>query len=178
MNKEEIIIHLKRNHAAFIDGIDSLNENEFNFAPAGKWNTGQTLDHLGRAVGALASALTLPLFLFAGLFGKANRPSKTYDGLVTRYKEKLAAGGKAHSRYLPKKISYADRKKAFAALQKSVDKICRVIGRYSEEQLDNYILPHPLLGKITLREMMFFTIYHAEHHRLIILRDVAVLQSS
>jgi hypothetical protein len=26
-------------------------------------------------------------------------------------------------------------------------------------------LPHPLLGKLTLREMLYFTAYHADHHR-------------
>lgn len=26
--------------------------------------------------------------------------------------------------------------------------------------------PHPLLGKLTLREMMFFTIYHVQHHEV------------
>ena len=36
---------------------------------------------------------------------------------------------------------------------------------FSEKQLDTFILPHPLLGKLTLREMLYFTIYHAEHHK-------------
>jgi hypothetical protein len=25
-------------------------------------------------------------------------------------------------------------------------------------------MPHPLLGKITAREMIYFTVYHSEHH--------------
>jgi len=33
-----------------------------------------------------------------------------------------------------------------------------------EDDLDRVMLPHPLLGKLTLREMLFFTIYHVEHH--------------
>lgn len=33
------------------------------------------------------------------------------------------------------------------------------------DELDKYILPHPLLGKLTIREMMYFTIYHVEHHK-------------
>ena len=32
------------------------------------------------------------------------------------------------------------------------------------KDLDVYILPHPLLGKVTLREMLYFTIHHNEHH--------------
>ena len=174
MNREEIIAKLKDHHTTFIRTVESLNEDEFNFAKEGKWNAGQTLDHLSRAVGALDKALMLPKFLFAGLFGKSNRPSKSYEALVMKYREKLAAGGKAHGRYLPKKISFTGRQKAFSALQKSIERICNRLGNYSEMQLDEYILPHPLLGKITMREMMYFTCYHAEHHRQIILRDKKV----
>jgi hypothetical protein len=38
------------------------------------------------------------------------------------------------------------------------------IGRWREEDLDYYRLPHPLLGKLTVREMLFFTVYHNYHH--------------
>jgi hypothetical protein len=29
-------------------------------------------------------------------------------------------------------------------------------------------LPHPLLGKLTLREMIYFTIYHVQHHHKLV----------
>ena len=47
---------------------------------------------------------------------------------------------------------------------KKIERLVLNINNYSEQQLDTFILPHPLLGKVTLREMMYFTIYHAEHH--------------
>ena len=34
----------------------------------------------------------------------------------------------------------------------------------SQADLDRYRLPHPLLGKLTVREMLFFTVYHNYHH--------------
>ena len=166
MNKEEIIDRLKSNHESFISFIAALNETEFNYSKDGKWNAGQTLDHLYRAVSTLSRAMMLPKFLFALLFGKANRDSKDYDGLVAKYKGKLADGGRAHGRYLPEKVSFANQQKTAMALRKSVDSICRSLDSYSETSLDRYILPHPLLGKVTIREMLYFTIYHAEHHKL------------
>ena len=49
------------------------------------------------------------------------------------------------------------------------------IGSWREQDLDRYVLPHPLLGKLTLREMLFFTLYHNYHH----VRNVAArLQSA
>jgi len=37
--------------------------------------------------------------------------------------------------------------------------------KWKEPQPDAYIAPHPLLGKITLRELVYFTIYHTGHHQ-------------
>ena len=39
--------------------------------------------------------------------------------------------------------------------------------------LDAVLLPHPLLGKLTVREMLFFTVYHVQHHRALVERDHA-----
>jgi hypothetical protein len=30
--------------------------------------------------------------------------------------------------------------------------------------LDEYLLPHPLIGKLTIREILYFTIYHNLRH--------------
>ena len=46
------------------------------------------------------------------------------------------------------------------------------IDSFSEKDLDNYILPHPLLGKLTIREMLFFTIYHVQHHEVLTLKNL------
>ena len=173
MSKEEIIQQLKGNHDALISTIEFLSEPEFNFAPEGKWNAGQTLDHLYRAVSTLSKGMMLPKFSFAMMFGRSNRPSKSYDELVKKYQQKLSEGGKAHGRYLPTKVSFANQQQTHSAMRKSVNSICKNVEGYSELQLDHYVLPHPLLGKVTIREMMYFTIYHAEHHRKIVVRDTA-----
>lgn len=34
----------------------------------------------------------------------------------------------------------------------------------SEKNLDTLILPHPLMGKMTVREIIMWTAYHTEHH--------------
>ena len=35
---------------------------------------------------------------------------------------------------------------------------------WDEAALDRGQLPHPLLGPLTIREMLAFTVYHTEHH--------------
>ena len=92
MNKEEIIDQLQSTHERFIDTISSLSKSQYGFARVDKWDAGQTLDHLHRAVSTLSRALLLPAFVFRLLFGKANRPSRDYDTLVARYRQKLEEG--------------------------------------------------------------------------------------
>jgi len=43
-------------------------------------------------------------------------------------------------------------------------KLIAKISNWKDEDLDHFLLPHPLLGKITLREMLYFTDFHILHH--------------
>jgi hypothetical protein len=173
MDKQEIRNKLQDNHKKLAELIVSLNANDFLFAPEGKWNAGQQLDHIYRSVAALNMGLALPKFIIRLYVGKANRPSKDYEALVAKYKLKLDAGGRAVGRFVPKPVKPDQKEKLKDKLLKVVDCLCKKIERYNEKQLDYYILPHPLLGKLTIREMLYFTIYHAEHHQKITLRNLA-----
>jgi len=164
MDIKEIQEQLITRHRDFIHDLRPLNEAEFSYAPEGKWNAGQQADHIRMSVKPLNQALMLPAFVIRTLFGKANRPSRSYDELVDRYRQKLSAGGRAPARFQPKGCSYGKRVALARSLMKQVDGVAGKAGRFSESDLDTLILPHPLLGKVTLREMLYFTIYHVGHH--------------
>jgi uncharacterized damage-inducible protein DinB len=55
----------------------------------------------------------------------------------------------------------------------AVQELVRAAGRWSERALDARQLPHPLLGKLTVREMLFFTLYHNRHHVDVVKRRMA-----
>jgi hypothetical protein len=38
------------------------------------------------------------------------------------------------------------------------------LNNWKDADMDRYSLPHPLLGTITVREILFFTIYHSMRH--------------
>ena len=81
----------------------------------------------------------------------------------TRYLGLLEAGGKA-GRFAPSAETTSDRSTILARLAQANDELQKAITRWSEADLDRYQLPHPLLGKLTVREMLFFTVYHQHHH--------------
>lgn len=163
-DKPQIISALSEKVDAFNNYILLLNKEQFELTPNDKWSAGQNLDHLIRAIKPLQLAYGLPKFALLILFGKTNRPSRTYDELITKYKTKLAAGGKASGPFIPPIISFAKKDVLIKKYAEQKQKLIAKIERQSEKELDVYILPHPLLGKVTLREMLYFTIHHNEHH--------------
>jgi hypothetical protein len=163
-DKSQIIAALTEKINAFNSYIEPLTKEQFEAAPNGKWSAGQNLDHLIRAIKPLQLAYGFPKFVLNVLFGKTNRPSRTYDELVTKYKTKLAAGGKASGPFIPPMIRFDKKNELIQKYSLQRQKLISKIEKQSEPDLDKYILPHPLLGKVTLREMLYFTIYHNEHH--------------
>jgi hypothetical protein len=172
MTRPEIKTRLLENHQRFTDLILSLNDSEFLLAANDKWTAGQQLDHIYLSVSPVRFAFSMPKLMLKLFFGKANRPSRDYAALVARYQQKLAGGYKASERFLPKPVAIDQKTKLKDKLMKAVNNLCKNIDSYNEKQLDEYILPHPLLGKLTLREMLYFTIYHAEHHQQLTMRNL------
>lgn len=173
MTKQEIIKRLIANHQRFIAYISSLDDDDFVFSLQNeKWTAGQQTDHINRSISPLSLVLSLPKWVTKLVVSKANRPSKSYDELVQKYLKKLDNGGRASGRFIPTNIKAIQKIKLKNKIENSVSKLCKSLDKFSEEEIDKLVLPHPLLGKITLREMMYFTIYHVEHHHKITIRNL------
>ena len=178
MQKEQIVSMLNQKHRAFLDYMKGLSEEELNYSYSEKWTAGQQLAHILLSLHPLAKILFFPKFMIKRKFGKANRESKTYDALVEKYLNKLQAGGTANTPFRPNIVEFEKRHALANAISKTLSRLERRFKRYSEAELDYYILPHPLLGKLTLREMFYFTIYHVEHHEEIAKRNLSHLKGT
>lgn len=170
MLKNEIIRQLNvasEELTGFCSGIDA---EIFFRQPPVKWSIAQNVKHLITSTATARLAYRLPKWFVRIYVGIPNHPSSSYDELVEKYKTILNAGGKARGRYIPKAVwpkggrdrLLHDFSNAMVSLSKDIDH------HWKEEQLDRYLAPHPALGKITLRELAYFTIYHAGHHLNII----------
>lgn len=172
MQKETLANQIRANHEAFVSHILSLTKDDFLQNPTGKWSAGQHLDHIFRSVQPVNWSMSIPAFWLRLFFGKASRPSKTYEDLVAKYLHKLEAGGRASGRFLPPPSRWEKREELVAKLRKQVESLCRKIEKTDEKQLDTVVLPHPILGKLTLREMLYFTNYHVTHHHKAVIRNL------
>lgn len=168
MDKPMIIEMLRANHSRFDQFVASLEPDAFTASVDGRWSAGQHLDHIVRSVGPVNVAFGLPKTAARVMFGTANRPSRAFGELIERYRAKLASGGRATGRFVPPEIAAEDRVRLLARLSKLIGSLARRIERCDEAELDRFVLPHPLLGKLTFREMLMFTAYHIEHHRRLV----------
>jgi DinB superfamily len=144
----------------------SLTDEQFFYQPEGKWSPAQQVKHLVTATNMARLPFVLPGFIVRMIAGKPNRNSRTYEELVAKYKMKLEQGGQAGGRYVPKPVPATyGKEKMLNNFAKAMSKFSHSLKNIREEtKLEKYIAPHPLLGKITLRELSYFTIYHTQHH--------------
>jgi hypothetical protein len=102
------------------------------------------------------------------LFGKPGTSSRTYEEICAIYGAEIAKGAKAAGTFLPSQDTPDDPhdKKAEMLTQLSlvIEKLASVLETWEEKDLDEAQLPHPIIGKITVREMLFFTIHHNLRH--------------
>lgn len=165
MEKQVIVQLLHQKYAQFCEKIQSLDEQAFHLHSEGRWSAAQQLDHLIRSVRPVVLGLGLPPFLLKLIFGKAKHASRGYDTLVKAYQEALSNGGKSPKAYEPKTHEATGfQRYGCERLMQLITGLDQQLENLSEPELDQLQAPHPLLGKLTLRELMYFTIYHAEHH--------------
>lgn len=146
-------------------------DSSFCTAPPERWTEGQHLDHLILSAKPLNLALRMPRIALRMRFGTAKAPGESMEALATRYEAALTAGGRAPSRFVPASVAPEDKPRLLAALRREGERLVEVAGTWSEADLDKYVLPHPLLGDLTIRGMLFFTHHHMGHHLETLKRD-------
>lgn len=163
MDRSELINRLIKDHTSFIHYIDSLTEEQLHQSKLNKWNAAQQARHVYLCLRPIRLALMLPKWIPQFLFGKSRTGSRSFDSLVTAYQSKLQGGGKAPYLYIPGKTNFS-KEEELKSLQALVQQLTQRINLFQESELDSILLPHPLLRKLTIRELLYFAIYHVTHH--------------
>jgi hypothetical protein len=139
------------------------------FAPQGEaWSPAEHIRHLRKSSAPLVIALKIPRFLLRMRFGSHPGPSRSFTQIREVYRGDLAAGAKA-GRFTPhpeaQPASASDRRREIMNAWTAVTvELTGVMAGWSEPDLDRHQLPHPILGTLTVREMLAFTVYHTAHH--------------
>ena len=165
MQKEEIISQLKGAYRELAQELQNYST-ETCFAPEGeKWSMAQHTQHLIQSSVPVASLLKQPKEMIAQ-FGKPTQAGRSYEALLALYKSKvLSKSVKAGPPFVPKMDGITTQEPILSNWAMIEEKLAqRIEEQWTEEELDNYGIPHPVLGLFSVREMLFFTIFHTKHH--------------
>lgn len=148
------------------------------FAPIGDaWSPAENVRHLVQSNRPVTQGLRAPKIALMLRFGLTFKGSRSFEEVVEVYRGALSDGLKASGPYLPKAsdadATEAARDELVAKNRKALDGIVAALGSWGEMSLDKVCVRHPALGKMTVREILFFTIYHNAHHVESVVRRLA-----
>ncbi len=163
MNKNILISTIKAEYETIERFFQQTDDTHFGTQPhAEKWSIAQHAQHLINSVKGIAGALKDTSTL--AQFGKAERPSLDYVTVKINYQnvlEKLKKEGKMPYRHLDITETKTELLANFNTIhQKLVERLADL----TELELDTLQVPHPVLGIMTMREMLLFTAIHIKHH--------------
>lgn len=178
----EIITELRDNAQQVAAAFAAVPAAQFYLHPPQVWSAAENLAHLIKSVRIATLAYRLPARMSGLVWGTASR-SRSYAELLAAYRAKLQRGAEAPAAFLPElgeppTDPAAGQRVLLEQWMQSMSKLLKTLDGWQEADLDKAQVPHPLLGKLTLRELLFFTRYHNLHHvndmqRLLGLPEVA-----
>ena len=158
VTKEDILTASEKIFHRLWEYCNQLPDEVFFAVPDGKWTIAQHVQHLIISTKMATAAYAIPKLFVRMVGGKSTHPSLSYAELQIKYERKLADGGKAGGRYIPAQVQAASGKAVLHHWKKVYPVYLKAIAnKWKDQQLDQYMVKHPLLGKITLRELCFFT---------------------
>jgi uncharacterized damage-inducible protein DinB len=168
-SKPEIISALQDSNQRAQAWFSAISTQDYFTRQGEVWSASDNVDHMIKSVKPIVKALKLPRVALQTMFGKADKPSRTYEEVCQTYRAEIAKGAKASGRYLPEEDVPVENREAFKEQQlgefsKAVEALVSVCENWEEAALDQYQIPHPVIGNLTVREMLFFTIYHNLRH--------------
>lgn len=170
MTKQELKNALNESIEMIVNDVANISEEAF-FAPIGeKWSIAENILHLTQSVKGLNQGLALPKAFLEQQFGKIDRETLSYDGVVERYLGVLSTGVTARGGFLPQMPENPSKIILIASFEKHHQTLADLLDNYSETELDEYCIKHPVLKNLTIREFYYFMHYHILHHRKAILR--------
>lgn len=173
MTKDEIITLLEQKHQILFDWLEKQPKEIWGKGPKEKWTTGQQIQHLINSLQLLNNALSYPRFFLKYKFGLCNRETRNYKTVVKNYQKKLNENqdkARKFNKNLEKPV-LKNRHRLLNRLQIQQKKLQYKIKKISDVNLDTLVIPHPLMGKMTIREIVMWTAHHTEHHTKILQKN-------
>ena len=128
-----------------------------------KWSIAQIIGHLILSTKPITTALGTPKPMLKTAFGTLERKEWTEEQLKEKYTNALIQGASAPTKFVYKDKP-TDKEILLSEFTKELSLLIEQIDNWNQTDLSKYVLPHPILGNISIHEMLYFTNYHTIHH--------------
>jgi len=170
--KEALFLDLDKIFEETINWYNQQPEDHFNKEMvAGKWTMAGHLYHLIKTTKGISKGMGMPRLALRTAFGKSNRVERTFDQQHKKYVDTLdniaKTTGKSvvpPEKFVPAAGRTFDKAELTKRFSEEFSSIKNHIAKWKEKDLSVYVLPHPAMGKLTIREFIYFTIFHTQHH--------------
>jgi hypothetical protein len=169
--KADILAQLEAVDYQIAATITQMSTQQFTEVTFEGWSAADHVKHLLISVKPLVKALQMPLAQMTELFGTADRPSMSYDALTAIYQERISAGLRAedYPTIAPTGFRMPEgttdvHSYLIEQWNSAHGRLMNVLADWTEADLDRQLIPHPAIGVITVREMLYFTVHHNGLH--------------
>lgn len=170
-SQKDIVERIVSIQQGVTDDITRLSDAQLTSGTDESWSAADYLKHLLLNSKPVAKALGFPAAVLERQFGLSGRASRPYSELVKVYQKRLAEGIRAedYDKVLPSFYRFPEgtgdeRAYLVQSWNETNLRLINATQQWSEAELDSLQLPHPAIGMVMLREMLFFTIFHNNLH--------------
>ncbi|MEZ5043358.1 MAG: DinB family protein [Saprospiraceae bacterium] len=165
--KTSVFQALEESFQLVAESCKSLPQEALHCSIEGKWSIAEQVDHLIKSGQPVLKGMHLPKEQLLAIFGRMDRSPYSFLELKAFYLKTLKENAiKAPPKFQPNienGIKSTDLLAKWEALSAQFQVVAEV---WTEEDLDQYAMAHPILGLLSVKEMLFFTIFHNAHHLL------------
>ncbi|HVU11259.1 MAG TPA: DinB family protein [Phototrophicaceae bacterium] len=169
--KDEIVAQLRQVQQGISQTAQAIPTAQFFQGTAEAWSPCDYLKHLLLAVKPFAKGLNYPPEQIGTLFGVPDHPSRSFAEVGAVYQAQLSRGLRAED--VPNMLPVGYRMPEgvtdvqiylIESWNDAHVKLYAGLSHWSEADLDSHQFNHAALGLMTVREILFFTIYHNTMH--------------
>jgi len=157
-----------------IDWVNTRSEDQLNeIMHKEKWTAAGHVFHLVKTTKAISNGMNVPKLALRLKFGINKRKERSYDELVNEFDDLVAKNGKfvAKDELSPAEGRKFKKEEIIKRFRDEQRDFKAALLKWDEKKLSKYLLPHPVVGKLTLREFAYFNVMHTLHHLGILKRD-------
>jgi hypothetical protein len=135
------------------------------FAVSDGWSPAETLVHVIKSNSPVGKAMKLPSLLTKLEVGTSQLlPNDMKSESLSTNRQGAQAMGGSSPRWTRLRRTAAGKRDILAKWSEVADRLVKALADWTDADLDYYSLPHPLIGQLTVREMLLFTQYHNLRH--------------